>query len=100
MGMDIQPDEYIEPVTEMEPDVVRFLAMIDAAAQDYGKPLPVRLDALRTEGDLTALTAAMMQLSDDQDFVAFLDMPFDEEEVDVEIAPEVPAEDFDFQARL
>ena len=101
MGMDIQPDEYIEPVTELEPDVVRFLAMIDAAAQDYGKPLPVRLDALRTEGDLTALTAAMMQLADDQDFVAFLDMPFDEEEVDVESAgPEVPAEDFDFQARL
>jgi hypothetical protein len=110
MGMDIQPDTYTEPVMEMEPDVVRFLAMIDATAEDYGKPLPVSLDALRTEADLTALTAAMMELAKDKDFEAFLDMPTGAEgdEPDVAIDVEVAGpdrgmemeEDFDFSSRM
>jgi len=105
MGMDIIPDTYTEPVMELEPDVVRFLAMIDAAAEDYGKPLPVRLDQLRSESDLTALTAGMMQLAADADFEAFLDMPTGDEPdvaIDVEVAgPEgVAEEDFDFSSRM
>ena len=41
MGMDIVPDKYTEPVMELEPDVVRFLAaQLPGVAEDYGKPLP------------------------------------------------------------
>ena len=107
MGMEIQPDAYTEPVMELEPDVIRFLAMMDAAAEDYGKPLPVRLDELRTEADLTTLTAALMQLAQDDAFEEFLDMPDgdQEREADVEVAIDVKPdgemeEEFDFASRM
>ena len=105
MGMDIVPEKYTEPVTEFEPDLVRFLAMLGAAAEDYGKPLPPP-DSLRTEQDITALTAAIMELAKDKGFVEFLDMPADEgegPEVEVNIEAPMPGggmEDFDFASRM
>ena len=106
MGMDIVPDTYSEPVMELEPDVVRFLAMASAAAEDYGKPLPIELDQLRTEADLTTLTAALIQLAKDSKFEEFLDMPAEGEEADVSVSVEVmpeeeeEAEAFDFASRM
>lgn len=107
LGMDVTPDKYTEPVSELEPGVIRMLAMIEAAAKDYGKPLPISLDRLRTEADFTALTAGMMELAKDKGFEDFLDMP-DAEEPDVAIAVEVDGpdgdmdmeEDFDFASRM
>jgi hypothetical protein len=106
MGMDIVPEKYTEPVTEFEPDLVRFLAMLGAAAEDYGKPLPPP-DSLRTEQDITALTAAIMELAKDKGFVEFLDMPAEGEdegpEVEVNIEAPMPGggmEDFDFASRM
>jgi hypothetical protein len=107
MGMDIVPEKYTEPVTELEPDLVRFLAMMQAAAQDYGKPFPMDLAEIRDEAGLTALTAFLLELSKDKDFADFLDMPADEGEADVEINIEAPMrgggemeEDFDFASRM
>jgi hypothetical protein len=108
MGMEIVPDKYTEPVTELDPDLVRFIAMLGAAAEDYGKPLPSP-DELRTEQDLTRLTAAIMELTKDPEFSEFLDMPADggDEDVDVDINIEAPMpgggameEDFDFASRM
>jgi len=108
MGMDIVPEKYTEPVSELEPDLVRFLAMMDAASADYGRPFPIALDAIRDESAITAITAHLMDLASDEDFEAFLDMDEAEApEADVEINIEAPLpgggemeEDFDFAARM
>lgn len=105
MGFEVVPEAYTEPATELEPAVVRFLAMISAAAEDYGQPLPVSLDAVRTEQDLTTITAAIMQLAKDKAFADFLDMPAEGEadvQVDIEVGtPEGEMdEDFDFASRM
>lgn len=108
MGMDIVPEKYTEPVMELEPDVVRFLAMMDAASADYGRPFPIALDAIRDESAVTAITAHLMDLAADKDFEAFLDMDeADAPEADVEINIEAPMpgggemdEDFDFASRM
>lgn len=107
MGMDIVPEKYTEPVTELEPDLVRFLAMMAAAAQDYGKPFPMDLMEIRDEAALTALTAHLLELSKDKGFSDFLDMPDDGGDADVEINIEAPMpgggeveEDFDFASRM
>lgn len=105
MGFEVIPETYSEPVREMDAAVVRFLAMIDAAAKDYGQPLPVRLDELRTEQDITALTASIIELAADASFVEFLDMPAEGEDADVSVDIEVGGpgeveEDFNFAGRL
>ncbi len=106
MGMDIVPEKYTEPVMELEPDVVRFLAMMDAASADFGRPFPIALDAIRDESAITAITAHLMDLASDKDFEAFLDMDEAEApEADVEINIEAPMpgggdEDFDFASRM
>ncbi len=107
MGFEVVPETYTEPATELEPAVVRFLAMISAAAEDFGKPLPVSLDAVRTEQDLTTITAAIMQLAKDKAFADFLDMPAaGEDDADVQVDIEVGTpegdmdEDFDFASRM
>jgi hypothetical protein len=98
MGMELVIDKYTEPTTELDPDLIRFLAMLGAAAEDYGKPLPPP-DSLRAEGDLTRLTAAIIELTRDEGFADFLDMEEEEVEEEVEEVAE-EAEDFDFAARM
>lgn len=109
MGLDLKPAPYKEPVMELEPEVVRFLAMMDAAAKDYGSPLPVSLDAIKGDRELTAITAALMQLAKDRDFKDFLNMPIEEEgmetEVEVKVKPgmgegEEDEEEYDFASRM
>ena len=104
MGMDVVPEKYTEPTTELDPDLVRFLAMIEAAATDYGVSLPVPLSEIRDEAGLTSLTAFLTELARDKDFKEFLDMPAPEEEGEVEISVEAPmpggGEEFDFASRM
>jgi len=105
MGFEVIPDRYTEPVSELEPSVVRMLGMLAAAAEDYGKPLPVAIDAIATEQDLTAITAALTELARDKDFVAFLDVPVEDADAEggvaigIEVSPE-GGEDFDFASRM
>lgn len=110
MGIEVMPEQYAEATTELEPDLVRFLSMLYAAADDYGKPFPVELADVRRDADLTAITAHLLELAKDKDFEAFLDAPVDGEpegEVDVDINIEAPdgeeveeEADFDFGARM
>ena len=104
MGLDLEPESYTEPAARLDPDVVRFLAMYSAAAEDYGQPLPVALDMIRGDRELTAITAHLMKLARDSKFAAFLDAPADEAdtEVRIEVRPgeEEVEEDFDFASRM
>ena|GEM_PF-6227955 len=102
MGLELQPDPYDGPVPELDPDVARFLAMVSAAADDYGKPLPIALEAIKGDKELTVLTAALMQLAKDKEFKNFMNMPIEEEEVTAEATPEGMDEEveFDFASRM
>lgn len=106
MGMEVAPDTYTAPVDELEPDLVRFLSMFEAAADDYGKPFPIPLAEVGDEAALTALTAHLMVLAKDSGFSDFLDMPDDSmaDEIDFAEPPvgeEAPmaADDF-FASRM
>jgi len=100
----LEPESYTEPAARLDPDVVRFLAMYAAAAEDYGQPLPVALDMIRGDRELTAITAHLMKLAKDAKFAAFLDAPADEAdtEVRIEVRPgeEEVEENFDFASRM
>lgn len=72
MGVEMMPEPYTGPVPEIPPDEARFLTMIDAAASDYGKPLPVALADIKGDAELTAITAYLTELASDPDFEAFL----------------------------
>ena len=108
--MAVEPETYNAPVEALDPDLVRFLAMVSAAADDYGRPLPIRLEEMRDEAALTRVTAALKELAADEEFRAFLDgpeEPVSETEVAVEVtAPgmkmveEVEEEEFDFARRM
>lgn len=106
MGLDLKPSPYKEPVMELEPDMVRFLAMMDAAAKDYGSPLPVPLDQIKGDKELTVIAAHLMGLAKDRDFKDFLNMPIEEEGMEVEVEEEggeemeEEEEEFDFSARM
>ena len=104
MGMELEAEKYSEPTTRLDDDVVRFLAMFDAAARDYGKPFPVRLEAIRGDAELTAITAHLMKLARDADFAKFLDSPADDADVRVEVRADVDGEEeeeeFDFASRM
>ncbi len=106
MGIEIEIEPYDGPETELDPDIQRFLLMMDAAARDYGKPFPVALTELRSDQELTAITAHLMALADDAAFAEFLAEPeedFDAVGVEVEITPdeeEIEEEEFDFAARI
>lgn len=107
MGLDLTPEAYTEAVPEMDADVARFLAMMAAAASDYGKPFPVELEDIKGDSELTAITAALTQLAGDKGFAEFLDAPVQGEEVteEVEELPdgdviEEEEEDFDFAKRM
>jgi hypothetical protein len=92
MGVEMTPQPYTGPVEEFGPDEARFLAMLEAAAVDYGKPLPVALADIKGDAELTAITAALQQLAKDQAFVAFLDEGADEGEDENPEGPEVEIE--------
>ena len=92
MGVEMTPQPYTGPVEEFGPDEARFLAMLEAAAADYGKPLPVKLADIKGDAELTAITAALQQLAKDQAFVAFLDEGADEGEGEMPEGPEVEIE--------
>ena len=104
MGLDLTPESYSEPEVRLAPEVARILMMMAAAAEDYGQPLPVALDAIKGDKELTAITAHLMRLAKDKDFSAFLDAPADEEraEVRIEVSPDgmEEEEDFDFSSRM
>jgi hypothetical protein len=107
MGLDLTPESYSGPVEAMDADVARFLAMMAAAADDYGKPFPVELSDIKGDSELTAITAALLQLSKDKGFAEFLDAPAEAEEVTEEttIMPdgeveEEEEEEFDFSKRM
>jgi hypothetical protein len=92
MGVEMTPQPYTGPVEEFGPDEARFLAMLEAAAADYGKPLPIALADIKGDAELTAITAALQQLAKDQAFVAFLDEGADEGEDENPEGPEVEIE--------
>lgn len=89
MGVEMTPEPYTAPVAQFGEDEARFLTMIEAAAADYGQPLPVGVAELKGDAELTTLTAALSQLAQDPEFIAFLDEgaepePMAEEEVAVD----------------
>jgi hypothetical protein len=106
----VEPETYSGPVEALDPDLVRFLAMVATAAEDYGKPLPIRLEEMRDEAALTRTTAALAELAADEDFREFLNgteegEPVDETEVAVEVTTptaraEIVEDDFDFASRM
>jgi hypothetical protein len=73
MGVEMTPEPYTGPVEQFGEDEARFLTMIEAAAADYGQPLPVGVAELKGDAELTTLTAALSQLAQDAEFIAFLD---------------------------
>jgi hypothetical protein len=70
----VEVEEYTGPVAQLEPDDVRFLAMVAAMAQDYGKPIPVELTDIRGDKELTVITAHLKGLANDPRFKAFLEV--------------------------
>lgn len=104
MGIEVQAEEYTEPEARLDDDLARFLTMIATAAEDYGKPLPVALDQIRGDRELTAIAAHLLQLAKDDDFEAFLDQPIAEVDLEVRATPDgievEEEEDFDFSSRM
>ena len=72
MGMELQPEKYTEAVTELDPDLVRFVSMLEAAAGDYGAPFPVAVVDLKDSAGLTALTAHLVLVDAQADLAAVL----------------------------
>lgn len=70
----VEVEEYTGPVAQLEPDDVRFLAMVAAMAQDYGKPIPVELSDIKGDKELTVITAHLKGLANDPRFKAFLEV--------------------------
>lgn len=107
MGLDLTAERYTEDVAEMDADIARFLAMMAAAASDYGKPFPVELEDIKGDAELTAITAALTQLAADKAFAEFLDAPAEPDAVIEEetVMPdgdieEEEVEEFDFSKRM
>ena len=89
MGVEIEVAPYDGPEVQLDPDIQRFLMMMDSAARDYGKPFPVALEELRSDKELTAITAHLMALADDAAFAEYLSAEEEPVEVavDVEVGP-------------
>jgi len=105
MGVDVVPEKYTEPTTELDPDLVRLMAMIEAAAADWGSPLPMTLPEIENEAGITTLTAALTELAKDEGFIEFLDMGEETETEDMEEEAEGLEEEnrqmeFDFASRM
>ncbi len=106
MGLDLGAGDYEGPTDVMDPEMIRFLAMIGAAADEYGSPLPVALEEIRGDRELTAITAAITKLLADPGFEAFLneEVPDAEPGTDLpDLGEDIEADevaDFDFAARM
>ncbi len=103
MGIEVEVEQYDEATT-LDDDVARFLMMMSTASEDYGKPFPVKLEEIRGDTEITAVTAHLMDLARDTGFREFLAGPGeDEAEVSVEVTAEEPDDDdteFDFAGRM
>jgi hypothetical protein len=94
-GAELRIEPYTEPVEALEGEVARYLGMIEKAALDYGFALPIAIQDIRQDGDLTSLTAALMSLVKDPEFKRFLkeEQPEPEEVTEeVEVEEEIPGE--------
>ena len=103
MGIQVEAEEYNEPQARLDNDLARFLMMIAVAADDYGQPLPVDLEEIRGDSELTAIAAHLLRLAKDKEFEAFLDQPIAEVDLEVRTSPEgveVEEEVFDFASRM
>jgi len=97
--MELAP--YSGPVTELAPEVVQTLMMVSEAAKDYGSPLPVSLDQIKSDNDLVAIAAHITALARDPDFKEFLKSSEEESEGEYEEAEEETDEKpFDFASRM
>ena len=85
MGIEVEVEGYSEPSTTLDPDVARFLFMISQAAKDYGKPLPVSLEDIKGDNELTTITAHLKRLAEDEEFRAFLEGDEEPAEMEVEV---------------
>jgi hypothetical protein len=92
MGVEMTPEPYSGPVDALPPDEARYLAMIEAAAADYGNPMPVALSEIKGDSELTVLSAFLNELASDPKFEAYLNEDMGEEEdmgEDEGVAPSV-----------
>ena len=103
LGVELEVEEYTEAATVLDPQVQQFLLMIDRAAEDYGSPLPVDLEELKSDAELTTITAALLELAADDGFADFLaGEPAEGDQVEIEISGPgaMAGEDFDFAGRM
>jgi len=90
------------PAARLPGEVVRVLAMMEQAAEDYGEPFPVSLKSAVTDEALVAIAAHLLSLARDPGFKKFLQeepaMPEEEmaaEELPVKEMQEEEMEDED-----
>jgi len=112
MGIEVEAATYAGAVDALDGDLLRFLAMFEAAAKDYGQPYPVPLSGIKGDSELTAITAHLMRLAKDTAFKDFLEAPAEElppegeamEVMEVEEPmsepPGTKAPAFDFKSRM
>jgi len=60
------------PAARLPGEVVRVLAMMEQAAEDYGEPFPVSLKSAVTDEALVAIAAHLLSLARDPGFKKFL----------------------------
>jgi hypothetical protein len=102
MGLDLGEGSFTGPQEALDQDLIRFLAMMSEAAEQYGSPLPVALADIKGDAELTALTAALLALSTDRDFKDFLVEPVPEGDAIPDLSEEdedLEEEEFDFASR-
>ena len=102
MGLDLGEGSFTGPQEALDQDLIRFLAMMSEAAEQYGAPLPVALADIKGDAELTALTAALLALSTDRDFKDFLVEPVPEGDAIPDLSEEdedLEEEEFDFASR-
>ena len=62
MGLDLEPITYSEPEVRLEPEVVRMLAMLAAAADDYGQPFQRLLFGQRADGGTARVDRPVLEV--------------------------------------
>ena len=95
------------PAARLPGEVVRVLAMMEKAAEDYGNPFPVSLKAAVSDEALVAIAAHLLSLARDPDFKKFLaeeptmpseEMEAEELQVEEEVDEGMTVEDtFEFE---
>ena len=79
MDRELEARPYPEPVPELDADLLRYLAATLAAAEDYGKPSPVKPEEIRGDNELIVITQHLLQLAKDRDFRDFLEEELEED---------------------